>query len=100
MTVYKKIKDIIGPNKAINMCKELGISVFTKEINLSQDKAENLNKILIKMEKEKGIDNVRVNINRLIKVGSYRGTRHRLGYPVRGQRTRSNANTAKKNKFI
>jgi len=100
MTVYKKIKDVIGPNKAINMCRELGISLFTKEINLSPDKAENLNKILIKMEKEKGTDNVKANISRLIKVGSYRGTRHRLGYPVRGQRTRSNANTAKKNKFI
>jgi len=53
MTVYKKIKDVIGPNKAINMCRELGISLFTKEINLSPDKAENLNKILIKMEKKR-----------------------------------------------
>jgi len=100
MTVYNKLKDIIGPNKAINMCKELGISVHTKEINLSQDKTENLNKILKQLEKEKENNNIRVNINRLIKVGSYRGIRHRLGFPVRGQRTRSNANTAKKNKFI
>ena len=31
------------------------------------------------------------NIRRLIDVGSYRGTRHRRGLPVRGQRTRTNA---------
>ena len=99
-TVFKKIKEIIGPNKAVNLCKELGISLKTKEINLVQDKRENLNKILIKKEKESNNNKVREgnNISRLIKLGSYRGTRHKLGYPVRGQRTRSNAKTAKRNK--
>ena len=100
MTVYKRIKDIIGNNKAISICKELGISVNTKEINVSQDKAENVKKILMVLEKEKETNSARGNINRLIKVGSYRGARHRLGLPTRGQRTRSNANTAKKNKII
>ena len=33
------------------------------------------------------------NIRRLIEIGSYRGTRHRRGLPVRGQRTRTNART-------
>ena len=33
------------------------------------------------------------NIRRLIDIGSYRGTRHRRGLPVRGQRTRTNART-------
>ena len=32
-----------------------------------------------------------MNIRRLIDIGSYRGTRHRRGLPVRGQRTRTNA---------
>ena len=85
----------------MSICKELGISIYTKEMNISPDKAENVKKILIKLEKENEHNaNVKANINRLIKVGCYRGTRHRLGYPVRGQRTRSNANTAKKNKII
>jgi len=35
-------------------------------------------------------------IRRLIQIKSYRGTRHRDGLPVRGQRTRTNANTCKK----
>jgi len=32
-----------------------------------------------------------MNIRRLIDIGSYRGSRHRRGLPVRGQRTRTNA---------
>ncbi len=34
-----------------------------------------------------------LNIKRLMDIGSYRGRRHRLGLPVRGQRTRTNART-------
>lgn len=40
------------------------------------------------------------NINYYKLNNSYRGLRHRLGYPVRGQRTRSNAKTVKKLKTI
>lgn len=35
------------------------------------------------------------NVKRLMEIGSYRGLRHRLSLPVRGQRTRSNARTRK-----
>ncbi len=35
------------------------------------------------------------NIKRLVEIGSYRGTRHRKGLPVRGQRTKTNARTRK-----
>ena len=38
---------------------------------------------------------VALDIKRLIEIGSYRGTRHRKGLPVRGQRTRTNARTRK-----
>jgi len=38
---------------------------------------------------------VQNNIKRLISIHSYRGTRHRLGLPVRGQRTRTNSRTRK-----
>ena len=34
-----------------------------------------------------------LNIKRLIDIGSYRGRRHRMGLPVRGERTRTNART-------
>ncbi len=35
------------------------------------------------------------NIKRLIEIGSYRGMRHKIGLPVRGQRTKTNARTRK-----
>jgi small subunit ribosomal protein S13 len=38
---------------------------------------------------------VREDINRLKKIGSYRGFRHKRGLPVRGQRTKTNARTRK-----
>jgi len=38
---------------------------------------------------------VQMNIKRLIDIGCYRGIRHRMGLPVRGQRTRTNARTRK-----
>ncbi len=38
---------------------------------------------------------VQENIKRLIEIGSYRGIRHRLNLPARGQRTKSNARTRK-----
>jgi small subunit ribosomal protein S13 len=38
---------------------------------------------------------ISMNIKRLIDIGSYRGSRHRKGLPVRGQRTKTNARTRK-----
>ncbi len=38
---------------------------------------------------------INLNIKRLIEIGCYRGLRHRMGLPVRGQRTRTNARTRK-----
>nr|QCI07685.1 ribosomal protein S13 [Nitophyllum punctatum] len=39
-----------------------------------------------------------MNIKRLMDIGSYKGRRHRLGLPLRGQRTRTNARTRRGNK--
>lgn len=36
---------------------------------------------------------IALNVKRLMDIGSYRGSRHRRGLPVRGQRTRTNART-------
>ena len=38
---------------------------------------------------------VKLNIKRLMEIGSYRGVRHRKGLPVRGQKTKTNARTRK-----
>nr|YP_009392537.1 ribosomal protein S13 [Caloglossa monosticha]ARW61099.1 ribosomal protein S13 [Caloglossa monosticha] len=39
-----------------------------------------------------------LNIKRLMDIGAYKGRRHRLGLPVRGQRTRTNARTRRGSK--
>ena len=39
--------------------------------------------------------NIQLNIKRLMDIGCYRGIRHRLGLPVRGQSTKNNARTRK-----
>lgn len=90
MTVYQNLKNTYGLYKANIICKQLGISKLTKLTALNPEKSELILTLFpipnnsLKLE----------NIKRLIKVGCYRGNRHRLGYPVRGQRTRSNAKTA------
>ena len=40
-----------------------------------------------------------MNIKRLVDIGTYRGRRHRMGLPVRGQRTRTNARTRRGRKI-
>ena len=98
MTVYKKLKEILGPYRALKISRELGFACLSFIENLSVENSDRLNKILSEKQKELGQEKeqIRSNINRLIKVGSYRGSRHRLSLPARGQRTRSNAKTAKR----
>jgi len=52
--------------------------------DLSPLKLEALNKELSLITKSSH----KINIEKLIKLGCYRGSRHKLGYPARGQRTR------------
>jgi small subunit ribosomal protein S13 len=47
----------------------------------------------------KVITNTKENIEFLSKIKSYKGLRHKMRYPVRGQRTHTNAKTRKKFKF-
>jgi small subunit ribosomal protein S13 len=59
-----------------------------------------VNKLRQVIEKEYRVEGalrteVAMNIKRLMDIGSYRGTRHRRGLPVRGQRTHTNARTKK-----
>jgi small subunit ribosomal protein S13 len=61
------------------------IAAIRKEINENQD---------IKVEGELR-SSVQLNIKRLMDIGSYRGIRHRIGLPTRGQSTKNNARTRK-----
>jgi small subunit ribosomal protein S13 len=59
-----------------------------------------VNKLRQEIEKSHRVEGalrteIAMNIKRLMDVGAYRGTRHRKGLPVRGQRTHTNARTKK-----
>jgi small subunit ribosomal protein S13 len=81
----KKILEItkVDPNKRVKDLTEDEISRLREEI-------ENNYKVEGDLRQE-----VASNIRRLIEIGCYRGIRHKLGLPVRGQRTRCNARTRK-----
>ena len=68
----------------------------TKVIELSDAELESLRSEITKLKVEGDLRrDISLNIKRLIELGSYRGSRHRRGLPVRGQRTRTNARTRK-----
>ncbi|MDW8106458.1 MAG: 30S ribosomal protein S13 [Armatimonadota bacterium] len=73
----------IDPNKRVRELTEEEIAKLRAEI-------ENNYVIEGDLRREQ-----RMNIQRLIEIGCYRGLRHRRGLPVRGQRTRTNARTRK-----
>ena len=90
----------IGKFQSQFICKKLGFSINlkTKFLKLEQKKLlektiEKLNIVVASELKKK----ITLNNDRLIAIKSYRGLRQNLGLPVRGQRTHTNAKTARKN---
>ena len=87
----------IGPSTSEKICKSTGVNPEQRVKELSEDTLAKLRREIetkFKVEGEVRRD-VQNNIKRLIEIGSYRGLRHRLGLPVRGQRTHTNARTRK-----
>ncbi|MBI2599282.1 30S ribosomal protein S13 [Candidatus Curtissbacteria bacterium] len=84
----------IGLTLAKKIIKDCGLDPDKRTKNLSE---EEINKIQRAVETYKVEGDLRReiqgNIKRLQEIGSYRGTRHSKGLPVRGQRTRTNART-------
>ena len=71
-----------------------------KEQRIKDLSDSDVNKLRQEIEKTYRVEGalrteVAMNIKRLMDIGSYRGTRHRRGLPVRGQRTHTNARTKK-----
>ena len=87
----------IGRAKANEILKKTGINPDTRVKDLTDDEISKLREIIDKEYKVEGElrREIAMNIKRLIEIGCYRGRRHRLGLPVRGQRTRTNARTRK-----
>jgi small subunit ribosomal protein S13 len=87
----------VGRTLAQKACVKAGIDWFKKVKDLTEEELNRLRQIIEKEYKVEGDlrKEIRQNIQRLIAIGCYRGLRHRMGLPVRGQRTRSNARTRK-----
>lgn len=85
----------IGRSTANKILKETGIdpSLKVQEWNDEQmTKVRNFIAQNLKIEGELRSE-IQLNIKRLMDIGCYRGIRHRIGLPIRGQRTRTNART-------
>ena len=86
----------IGRSSARTILDKAEISYDTKVGDWTDAEIASLRKILADYKLEGELrSEVQLNIKRLMDVGCYRGVRHRLGLPVRGQNTRNNARTRK-----
>ena len=86
----------IGRTTARKLCESVGIVASTKIKDLSDGEMDKLRDQVAKLTVEGDLRReVSMNIKRLMDLNCYRGTRHRRGLPVRGQRTRTNARTRK-----
>jgi small subunit ribosomal protein S13 len=87
----------LGPTSASKILDEAGISPSIRSIDLKDDEVTKLRSIIDDQYQTEGeLKRVySLNIKRLTEIGSAAGRRHRVGLPVRGQRTRTNARTRK-----
>jgi len=87
----------IGRKSATDILAATGVNPDIRVKDLAEDDVSKLRDYIDKHFEVEGDlrRNVALDIKRLIEIGSYRGTRHRRGLPVRGQRTKTNARTRK-----
>ena len=87
----------IGRTTAQNILTKAGIDFNTKVQDWSDDQLTAIRNIINDEIKVEGSlrSEVQLNIKRLMDIGCYRGTRHRKGLPLRGQRTKNNSRTRK-----
>ena len=87
----------IGRHLSKEILKEARIDVNTHAKDLTDHEVAVIREMLENKYTVEGElrQEVQSNIKRLIEIGCYRGVRHRLGLPVRGQKTKSNARTRK-----
>ena len=86
----------IGRSRAKAICVAAGIEPVRKIKDLTDAEMERLREGITRLTVEGDLRReVQMSVKRLIDLGCYRGSRHRKGLPVRGQRTRTNARTRK-----
>lgn len=87
----------VGRTLSNQIIEKIGLNKDMRARELNEDQIARLNAVLsseyvVEGDLRRQVQN---NIKRLIGIHCYRGMRHRLGLPVRGQRTRTNARTRK-----
>ena len=87
----------IGRSSAKKILAQAEIDSYIKVKDWTDDQASKIREIINQNFKVEGDlrSEVQMNIKRLMDIGCYRGVRHRLGWPVRGQSTKNNARTRK-----
>ena len=86
----------IGISRAKMILKSANVSEDKKVSEWTDDDTANVRSVVSQLviEGELRAEN-QINIKRLMDIGSFRGIRHRLGLPLRGQRTKNNSRTRK-----
>jgi len=87
----------VGTSIAQKVLDEAGVDRNTKVQDWTDDNINTIRRILNEKYKLEGElrSETQLNIKRLMDIGCYRGVRHRIGLPVRGQSTKNNARTRK-----
>lgn len=87
----------IGRSAAQKILTEAGIDWNKKVEEWDDDEQNRVRSIITDKHKVEGTlrSETQMNIKRLMDIGTYRGIRHRIGLPLRGQSTKNNARTRK-----
>lgn len=87
----------IGKSSAQKILFDAGIDLSKKVSDWSEEESNKIRNIISESYKIEGDlkSEVRLNIKRLLDIGCYRGIRHRVGLPLRGQKTKNNSRTRK-----
>jgi small subunit ribosomal protein S13 len=87
----------IGKSTAQKILSDAGIDENIKVQDWNDDQLGKIRKVISEDYKIEGAlrSEVQLNIKRLMDIGAQRGIRHRLGLPLRGQRTKNNSRTRK-----
>lgn len=87
----------IGRSSAGKILNKAGVALDTKVHDWTDDEAAAVREVIQSEYRVEGDlrSEIQLNIKRLMDIGCYRGIRHRIGLPVRGQSTKNNARTRK-----
>ncbi len=87
----------LGSTSSKHIMAAAGVAPSIKVKELSEEQVGQIRDVVDKQYRVEGDlrREVQSNIKRLVEIGCYRGTRHRMRLPVHGQRTRTNARTKK-----